>query len=588
MNKRIVRLLATILTLVMLLSALAGCGGGDTTTTTAPADSSSGDQTGETTEEEREIITLDAFIMQSVASTFGISEHWLAEVVKEELGIQIEFMPTGDQVDQKLQALMASGELPDIVGFKENKLAVAAIEANMLLSLDANKEALPNIFENEDLKHAVNYYRDQVSAGKNELFMMPSAVGPLGATSDTNWKPQLMWKVYQDIGAPEINTLEDYLDVVKQMQDAYPVNEAGEKVYGFQLFSDWDSFNALEVATLSFFYGIDTEYVSPLMETQVTTHEIGSILDEDSFYKRALDFYFQANQMGLLDPDSLTQKFDTVQEKLSAGRVLFTPFSWLTGSFNDRGSGNVTADEPNGFEMIPAADMKIYDAPYQSVGRPWTFAISAATEHPERALEFLNWFYDFETSMLVQNGPEGVIWEMQDGEPVVTDEGWDIIDNNKEMPLPGGGLLKDGGMDYNTMPFVAAFINPETNVPMGYRYWPTSLSRNPTKLKEAWREWADATTTIEYLKKNDMVSPASQAINMIPAAPDDLQMVMNQIGDVVKTNSWKMVFAKDEAEFNALWEDMVTKANGLGIEQVNTYYEDQWQQALDLVSKYED
>jgi hypothetical protein len=123
---------------------------------------------------------------------------------------------------------------------------------------------------------------------------------------------------------------------------------------------------------------------------------------------------------------------------------------------------------------------------------------------------------------------------------------------------------------------------------MGYRYWPTSLSRNPTKLKEAWREWADATTTIEYLKKNDMVSPASQAINMIPAAPDDLQMVMNQIGDVVKTNSWKMVFAKDEAEFNALWEDMVTKANGLGIEQVNTYYEDQWQQALDLVSKYED
>ncbi len=75
---------------------------------------------------------------------------------------------------------------------------------------------------------------------------------------------------------------------------------------------------------------------------------------------------------------------------------------------------------------------------------------------------------------------------------------------------------------------------------------------------------------------------------MIPAAPDDLQMVMNQIGDVVKTNSWKMVFAKDEAEFNALWEDMVTKANGLGIEQVNTYYEDQWQQALDLVSKYED
>ena len=85
-----------------------------------------------------------------------------------------------------------------------------------------------------------------------------------------------------------------------------------------------------------------------------------------------------------------------------------------------------------------------------------------------------------------------------------------------------------------------------------------------------------------------MISPATQAINMVPSAPDDLQMKMNQIGDVVRTNSWKMVFAKDQAEFDALWNDMVNKANGLGMQEEKDYYVEQWALALERVSEYED
>ena len=51
------------------------------------------------------------------------------------------------------------------------------------------------------------------------------------------------------------------------MVELKPYTDSGEKVYGFSLFSDWDKYSALEIAALSYFYGIDTEYVSPLMET---------------------------------------------------------------------------------------------------------------------------------------------------------------------------------------------------------------------------------------------------------------------------------------------------------------------------------
>ena len=111
------------------------------------------------------------------------------------------------------------------------------------------------------------------------------------------------------------------------MVELKPYTDSGEKVYGFSLFSDWDKYSALEIAALSYFYGIDTEYVSPLMETNVVTKETNCILREDSFYKRALRFYFMANQRGLLDPDSMTQSYSSLDKKFSEGRIMFSRLS---------------------------------------------------------------------------------------------------------------------------------------------------------------------------------------------------------------------------------------------------------------------
>ena len=109
----------------------------------------------------------------------------------------------------------------------------------------------------------------------------------------------------------------EYLTAIK------PVTEKGEKVYGFSLFNEWDIVSALEISTLSYMYGIDSNFVSPLMETSMITRETKSLLAEDSFYKRALRFYFEANQRGLLDPDSMSQKYQDVEDKFSSGQVMF-------------------------------------------------------------------------------------------------------------------------------------------------------------------------------------------------------------------------------------------------------------------------
>ena len=74
-------------------------------------------------------VTLTAFVMQSVCTEFGIIDDWSGKVMLDELNIQIEFLPAGDNVLDKLQSYMASGKLPDIVGFKEQQYTQQAINA---------------------------------------------------------------------------------------------------------------------------------------------------------------------------------------------------------------------------------------------------------------------------------------------------------------------------------------------------------------------------------------------------------------------------------------------------------------------------
>ncbi len=580
MNKKgIKKALSLILCLSMALSLVA-CGASKDPSKESSGDGSKG---------EKEKITLSAFIQQSVTSESGIWAGWGAAKLFDDTKIEINFWPTGNEVEQKLNQYLAGGSLPDIIGFKGLDQAQLAMDAEMLVPLDEYKELLPNVFESGYYDDAIAYTQKYTSNDTGKLFIIPTAIGPV-AYNSYNWVPQLQWDAYKKIGSPEINTLEDYLDVVEQMVAVKPTTKDGEKVYGFSLFSDWDKYTALQVSTLSFFYGIDTEYVSHLMETNVVTKEIKPIFEEDSFYKRALKFYFEANQRGLLDPDSITQTFSNVDAKLSAGRVMFSHFSWLTGSYNSPASGNVNNEvAPDGYAGILANDMKVYEAPDQTIGRNWYFAISKNCKEIERACEFINWLYSSEVEHYLTNGPEGSIWNYSStGEPQISTEGWNVVDNKTEpiMPLEAGGSFQDGVFPFNTLGMQASTIMKD-GYSLSYRYWPSTLERNPSLMKQEVNKFLGTSTLAEYLYSKDMIAKSTQAVNMIPTISDEMEMVIAQIGEVVKKYSWQMVYAKDEDEFESIWKKMKSDAEGLGMKEVASYYENAWTNALGIVKDFE-
>lgn len=76
-------------------------------------------------------------------------------------------------------------------------------------------------------------------------------------------------------------------------------------------------------------------------------------------------------------------------------------------------------------------------------------------------------------------------------------------------------------------------------------------------------------------------------VSFLPQLDDDMQMIRDAVGAVVEQKGWQMVYAADEEEFEALWQQMKSDALALGAEQVQTWIQDQIAAAEEAAAKYE-
>ena len=99
--------------------------------------------------------------------------------------------------------------------------------------------------------------------------------------------------------------------------------------------------------------------------------------------------------------------------------------------------------------------------------------------------------------------------------------------------------------------------------------WSSVLEKNNTQLDQDWQSQSDgAKTTLEYLENKKALSVAPGTSFTQPEESSDITTLRNQCKTVIVDDSWKMVFAKDEAEFNSVLKDMQDTVKGLGYEKV--------------------
>ncbi len=560
-SKGLFPIILIVLLMVQLLSACSIIDGKDTSTN---------DQNGKS--EYDTFITVDVFCSQ--ANYQGLQAGWFAQVVKDRFNMSLNIIApnVAGGGDTLYQTRAAAGNLGDIVMIgAENGRLTEAINANLLLDMSNYTYLMPQVMTYES---AIKNIQEKINLDDG-IYAIPSSVTSYDATepseaTEPTFGPYLRWDLYTEIGAPRMTTLEDLLPVLKEMQTLYSETESGQKTYGFSLFKDWDDNLMMMGKQPACFYGYDE---IGFLLSKADGSDVVSIIEPDSPYIRSLRLYYEANQMGLVDPDSPTQNWDTVWSKYADGAILFSPWPWLgQAAYNTVEN----LDAGKGFMMAAIDDMEIFSYGATPNGSDYVVAIGSQSQDPERMAAFINWLYSPEGILMSTSqtgstsGPEGLTWEMVDGRPQLTEFGIRaMLETGAVMPEAwGGGRWEDGISQINFNTVLSKDINPETGFSYDFRYWDSYIEFVSTPIHKSWQTRMGSLSTFDYLNQSNQLIVAPGTNYLAPAENAQISTLRTQCKEVIVDYSWKMVFANSQEEFDAYLAKMRDTVMDLGYDAV--------------------
>jgi multiple sugar transport system substrate-binding protein/putative aldouronate transport system substrate-binding protein len=302
-----------------------------------------------------------------------------------------------------------------------------------------------------------------------------------------------------------------------------------------------------------------------------------SIVDSDSHYVRSLRFFYEANKMGLVDPDSATQNYSTLFSKYQNGQVLFAFWPWLgQAAYNT----DANMAQGKGFEIAPMADQKIFSYGAEAFGNgTYAIGIGAKAKDPQRVAAFIDWLYSIEgaydngSQTGAAAGPKGLTWDVDSsGKPVLTAFGKKAFLGGGDVAVPaswGGGVYTKGVSALNVTTVLPVDKDPSTGYPYEYQMWPSYQKLTATPLTENWsKHMGGAANTMEYLRKKGQITVAPGSSYAAPTDSSTIQTLRNQIKAIIVQNSWKMSLATSDNQFASLLKEMQQTVKGLGYEKV--------------------
>ena len=87
-------------------------------------------------------------------------------------------------------------------------------------------------------------------------------------------------------------------------------------------------------------------------------------------------------------------------------------------------------------------------------------------------------------------------------------------------------------------------------------------------MRKEWEAKFGAKEPAEYMKKNNILVITPNISVALPTDDNDISLIRGQCTDAVNKYSWQMIYAKSDAEFEKLWDDMVKELNGYGFDKL--------------------
>lgn len=517
-------------------------------------------------------------VFDSLANSQGLQKNgWFAKIVKDKFNIKLNIVaPNVSGGDTVFDTRSASGNLGDlvIVGTGNGRLK-KLVKAKLITDMTPYYSSMKNVKQYDSAVKSITK-----QAGKDGVWGIPQNVSSQSPTAPSEGNepgaaPYIRWDIYKEIGYPEIKDLNGLLDVLKQMQDRARKDTGQNDIYAISLFKDWDGDTMQNAASICNWFGYTSQgsvFIS------ADGKDVQPATKKGGIYQQALEFLNKAESMGLVDPDSTTQDWDTMQTKVTNGKTMLSIWSWL-------GKPRMNSDENKakdvGFMLAPLQNMKVYSAGFQPDGDSSTIiAIGSKAKNKARLAKFIDWLYSPEGIYASASNSGGVSCPKslgcfttdKDGKnPTLTDFGKQAMTgdhaNLKVSDKLGGSTYDDGISKLNFKAVAQNDIDSSTGESYNPLLWKSS--QDETALFKDWSaHMNNATNDIDYLQKAGKLAVAAGASYTTPEEDSTISATRSSIKTAIVQSSWQAITAKNDAAFTKTMDELRTKVDELGYKDV--------------------
>lgn len=407
-NKASIRIIGIMLVLTLCFSSLVGC------QSKKPINNKQ--------DTEEEIVDLSWYINFSWFNTKW-GGNVVSDAITKKMGVNVDFVtPSGDSFE-KMQAMIDSDSLPDLItlGWWESHIS-QLIDNELVYPLDELADEYDPYFWEVTNEQQINWYTSE----NGHIYQYPnSSFSPSDYEQYDNLASNVTFLVrkdmYEAIGSPDMTTPEGFINAVEKAAEMFPEVDGKEMIpVGSHEFNErgCDSFDGFLLDFLAV----------PYMEDGVACDRL---LDDD--YVTWLKAYRELGAKGLLKDDIFVDSRTQMEEKIAEGRYFCMIYQRT----------DLEQAEMSLYNKNPDSVYIAIDGPKNSKGddyklpgtsiNGWTVTlISKNCKYPEKAIKLMSYLISEEGQLMTWLGVEGVTWDKDsEGIPRMKPEVQELLDTDR-------------------------------------------------------------------------------------------------------------------------------------------------------------
>ncbi len=300
--------LCLLLTVIMAVSLLAGCTGGESTANEVYDPTIKvGDTGGLKLPLTKEPMTIT---WQVVSSETNINDSWFMEKLRGITGVDVQLIiMQASTVNEKLQALIAGGNIPDIVSSSTDAQRIDLAMQGAFAAVSDYVDKLPNFKKTFVDNKENNWIFDSYAAPDGKLY------GYYGYDYNRDINHAFMYRkdIFDKHGIKMWNSPEEFYQALKKLKELYPsslpfVSKNSDTIFA-KLAPEW---------------GIKAH--EPYFDEN---ENIWKYSDTDPKYKEMLDYLKKLYNEGLMDPEFLTATQSAWTQRMTQKDKAFVTFDWI-------------------------------------------------------------------------------------------------------------------------------------------------------------------------------------------------------------------------------------------------------------------